>query len=133
MRIIFALLLFSILSSASIFGCVALANVTAASDWVAISSDSICGLSSTRGVRSPGVIDYQKVYDATDSGKKMKKDGVDLDSPKGAQLDASAKREIRVACITAMNAAQLDSLWKKITNKKGILPTDVTVKVIKEL
>jgi Skp family chaperone for outer membrane proteins len=63
----------------------------------------------------------------------MKKEGIDPDSAKGSKLIAGSIREIGKACRIVMSKNNLDSVWKKITNKSGKSPKDITNEVIKLL
>jgi len=103
-------------------------------DWIVTKSDSICGLTNPRQITNPGVINYYKVYNATDSIKELTKKHIDPESVKGSQLIASAKEEIRIACVTVMRNKGVDSIWKHIANRKnGIKALELTKEVTKEL
>lgn len=86
------------------------------SGWIATPSDNICGVKEPRMVKQPGVVNWQQLMDSTPEMKKMKKEGIKRDSPKGAQLISEAESRCKRACVKQMRAARVDSMWKSISH-----------------
>ena len=105
------------------------ASEIAAPDWVVVQSDNICGLKKARQLSNPGQVDFQSLYDSTEEAKKIKKDGIDENSPEGSQLKAAAFERIRKASVQVMNDRSLCSVWKKISSSSGQTISDVTESV----
>ena len=99
--------------------------------WVADKDDNICGISNTRKISNPGVVDYDELWDATPEIKKLKKEGIDPDSAEGKALRNKAKTRITKACQKIQGEKGLCSVWKKISHTGSKKATDITSKVKK--
>jgi hypothetical protein len=98
----------------------------AAPDWIVRQSDNICGLKNARQLSNPGKVDFSSLYDSTPEAKKIKRDGIDPNSPEGSQLRAAAYERIRKACEQVMTDRSLCSVWKSIRSRSGKAAQDVT-------
>ena len=99
------------------------------SGWIATPADNICGVKEPRMVTQPGVVNWQQLMDSTPEMKKMKKEGIKRDSPKGAQLISEAQSRCKRACVKQMRVAKVDSMWKNISHVSKA-PWDQTHAVI---
>lgn len=97
-----------------------------ASDWIVRQADNICGLKNARQLSNPGKVDFASLYDSTPEAKKIKKEGIDPNSPEGSQLRAAAYERIRKACEQVMRDRSLCSVWKSIRSRSGKTAQDVT-------
>ncbi len=100
------------------------------SGWIATPADNICGVKEPRMVTQPGVVNWQQLMDSTPEMKKMKKEGIKKDSPKGAQLISEAESRCKRACVKQMRLARVDSMWKSISHVSKA-PWDETHAVIR--
>ena len=103
--------------------------VDPAIEWVADEEDIICGLTDLRMIQNPGVVDWTALMDATSEMKKIKKEGIEKDSPRGIVLITRAESKCRTACFKQMRKTKVDSIWKAISHPKK-LPWDQTQAVI---
>lgn len=103
-----------------------LATNLSAPDWVVRQADNICGLKNARQLSNPGKVDFPSLYDSTPEAQKIKRDGIDPNSPEGSQLRAAAYERIRKACEQVMNDRALCSVWKDISSRTGRTAQDVT-------
>jgi len=103
-----------------------LATNLSAPDWVVRQSDNICGLKNARQLSNPGKVDFASLYDSTSEAQKIKRDGIDPNSPEGSQLRAAAYERIRKACEQVMNDRALCSVWKDISSRTGRTAQNVT-------
>jgi len=101
----------------------------AESGWIATPADNVCGVKEPRMVKQPGVVNWKQLMDNTPEMKKMKKEGIKKDSPKGAQLISEAESRCKRACVKQMRVAKVDSMWKNITHVSKA-PWDQTHAVI---
>jgi len=99
------------------------------SGWIATPADNICGVKEPRMVKQPGVVNWRQLMDSTPEMKKMKKEGIKKDSPKGAQLISEAESRCKRACVKQMRVAKVDSIWKNISHVSKA-PWDQTHAVI---
>ncbi len=99
--------------------------------WIADKDDNICGISDVRKISSPGVVDYDKLWDATPEIKKLKKDGIDPNSAEGKALRNKAKTRITKSCQKIQDNKGLCGVWKKITHTGTKKATDITAAVKK--
>ncbi len=102
------------------------------SDWIVEEADNICGLSDPRALSEPAKVDYGQVWDATPEIKKLKRDGIDPQSPAGISLQQKATDRIREACDDVREAEGHCSVWKKIRHKDGRKIADITKEVEKK-
>ena len=80
-------------------------------------------------VTQPGVVNWQKLLDSTPEMKKLEKEGIKKDSPKGVQLISEAETRCTKACVKQMRVAKVDSMWKNISHVSKA-PWDQTHAVI---
>ena len=106
-------------------------GLVAEDQWVADKDDNICGISDLKKVSNPGVVDYDELWEATPEIKKMKKEGIDPDSPEGKALRNEAKTRITKACQKIRKQDNLCSVWKAIKHTGSKKPTDITDEVKK--
>jgi hypothetical protein len=97
-----------------------------ARDWIAKTTDSICGLKDVNQVSNPAVIDYQACLDATPEMKKLKDNKIDANSPEGIKLTTEAANKVTAACETLRIANGYCSVWKSIRHKDGRTIADIT-------
>ena len=97
-----------------------------ARDWIAKSTDSICGLKDVNQVSNPAVIDFQACLDATPQMKKLKDNKIDPNSPEGIKLTTEAANKVTAACETLRVANGYCSVWKTIRHKDGRTVSDIT-------
>ena len=97
-----------------------------ARDWIAKTTDSICGLKDVNQVSNPAVIDYQACLDATPQMKKLKDNKIDPNSPEGIKLTTEAANKVTAACETLRVANGYCSVWKTIRHKDGRTVSDIT-------
>lgn len=98
----------------------------AAPDWIVKQSDNICGLKNARQLSNPGKVDFASLYASTPEAKKIKRDGIDPESPEGNRLRVSATERIGKAAAQVMSDRGLCSIWKSIRSRTGRAPQDVT-------
>jgi hypothetical protein len=97
-----------------------------ARDWIAKTTDSICGLKDTNQVSNPALIDFQACLDATPQMKKLKDNKIDPNSPEGIKLTTEAANKVTAACETLRIANGYCSVWKTIRHKDGRTVADIT-------
>jgi hypothetical protein len=96
------------------------------SDWEVKSEDSICGVSAARQITNPAKVDYEKLMDATEEMKELKREGIKPDSARGQALVTQARDKVRRAAKAVMTEKGHCSVWKKISHKKNQEVTDIT-------
>ena len=97
-----------------------------ARDWIAKTTDSICGLKDVNQVSNPALIDFQACLDATPQMKKLKDNKIDPNSPEGIKLTTEAANKVTAACETLRVANGYCSVWKTIRHKDGRTVADIT-------
>jgi hypothetical protein len=100
--------------------------LVAAKDWIAKTSDNICGLRDVAQVSSPAQVDWQACLDATPEMKKVKADKIDLNTPDGIRLLNQATNRVTSACDTVRTANGYCSVWKAIKHKDGRAIPDIS-------
>jgi hypothetical protein len=75
-------------------------------DWIAKSTDNVCGLKEASQVSNPAVVDWQSLLEATPEVRKLRSEKIAEDSPEGIQGHCS--------------------VWKAIRHKDGRAVTDLT-------
>ena len=98
-------------------------------DWIVEAGDSICGIREARQIKKPGVVDFDYLVGLTAEAKKIKRDKIDPNSAEGIRLMNLAKSNVRDACSAIMKRQGYDSVWKKISSRKGAHIEDVTAYV----
>jgi hypothetical protein len=104
-----------------------------ASDWKAKDTDNICGVSVVQQVSNPAKVNYDKLTEATKAYKTLVREGVSRSSARGQVLLTEARGSVLAACKKAMAADSYCSVWKAITNKKGVKVPDITQAAKQEL
>ena len=102
------------------------APAAAASGWIARAEDNICGLKDPRTLSNPAKVKYDVLYEATPEIKKLRKEGIDPNSPEGIQLRQKAKERVTRACESVMKEKGYCSVWKAIRHKDGRKVPDIT-------
>jgi hypothetical protein len=115
----------SLLPAAAVAG-TALAGSALAKDWIAKSSDNVCGLRDVGQVSNPAVIDWQACLDATPEMKKVKQDKIDLNTPEGIRLLNAGTNRVTSACETVRSANGYCSVWKAIRHKDQRTVPDIS-------
>ncbi len=95
-------------------------------DWVVRSEDHICGVSEARMIANPARVDYESLMDSTPEIKELRRKGIDRDSARGQTLVTAARDRVRRATNAVMKEKGYDSVWKQISNKKGVAAADIT-------
>jgi len=95
-------------------------------DWIAKTTDSICGLKDVNQVSNPALIDFQACLDATPQMKKLKDNKIDANSPEGIKLTTDAANKVTAACEVTRVANGYCSVWKTIRHKDGRTISDIT-------
>jgi hypothetical protein len=101
-----------------------------ASGWRAEARDNICGLSNTRHVTNPAVLDYKAVLRATPEMKDLSSRDIDPRSAEGQILKQRAVDNVRRAGSKVMNKSGNCSLWKAISHRDGREVKDLTDQVV---
>lgn len=95
-------------------------------DWIAKSSDNVCGLKEPSQVSNPAVIDWQALLDATPELRKLRSEKISESSPEGIQLLTEAANRVNQACESLRSSQGYCSVWKAIRHKDGRAVTDIT-------
>jgi hypothetical protein len=95
-------------------------------DWIAKSSDNVCGLKEPSQVSNPAVVDWQALLDATPEVRKLRSEKISEDSPEGIQLLNEATNRVTQACESLRSSQGHCSVWKAIRHKDGRAVTDIT-------
>ncbi len=106
-----------------------LANATLAKanrDWIAKSTDNVCGLKEASQVSNPAVVDWQSLLEATPEVRKLRSEKIAEDSPEGIQLLTEASNRVTQACESLRTSQGHCSVWKSIRHKDGRAVTDLT-------
>ena len=98
-------------------------------DWVVEAEDSVCGVVEARQIRKPGKVDFDRLVDLTPEGKRVRRDRIDPNSAEGVRLLNRAKSRVRDASAVIMKRQGYDSVWKRISSKKGAYIADLTAYV----
>jgi hypothetical protein len=98
-------------------------------DWVVEAGDSICGVREARQIKKPALIDFDRLVEITPEAKKIKRDKIDPNSAEGIRLMNQAESKVRDACSAIMKRQGYDSVWKRISSRKGAQIEDVTAYV----
>jgi len=98
-------------------------------EWVMEAADSICGVRESRQIRKPAKVRFDHLIAITPEGKKIKRERIDPDSAKGIRLMSKAKSRVREASSMVMKRQGYDSVWKRISSRKGTHIVDVTAYV----
>ena len=95
-------------------------------DWIAKSSDNVCGLKEASQVSNPAVVDWQALLEATPEVRKLRSEKIAEDSPEGIQLLNEAANRVTQACESLRSSQGHCSVWKAIRHKDGRAVTDLT-------
>lgn len=95
-------------------------------DWIAKSTDSVCGLKEASQVSNPAVVDWQALLEATPEVRKLRSQKIAEDSPEGIQLLNEAANRATAACESLRASQGHCSVWKSIRHKDGRAVTDLT-------
>jgi hypothetical protein len=98
-------------------------------DWVVEAGDSICGVREARQIKKPALIDFDRLVAITPEAKKIKRNKIDPNSAEGIRLMNLAESRVRDACSAIMKRQGYDSVWKRISSRKGAQIDDVTAYV----
>lgn len=96
------------------------------SDWVVRSEDHICGVSEARMIANPARVNYESLMNATPEIKELRRKGIDRDSARGQTLVTAARDRVRRATNAIMQEKGYDSVWKRISHRKGTAVADIT-------
>jgi hypothetical protein len=102
---------------------------TAGRDWIARSSDNICGLRDTKQVSHPATVSWSTLWRATPEIQRIEREGIDENSVEGIKLRQDAVDRINRACKQVMSERGLCSVWKRIRHRDGRTVPDVTDQV----
>lgn len=95
-------------------------------DWIAKSTDNVCGLKEASQVSNPAVVDWQSLLEATPEVRKLRSEKISEDSPEGIQLLTEASNRVTQACESLRASQGHCSVWKAIRHKDGRAVTDLT-------
>ncbi|MFM7296829.1 MAG: hypothetical protein ACKO4Q_06360 [Planctomycetota bacterium] len=95
-------------------------------DWIAKSTDNVCGLKEASQVSNPAVVDWQALLEATPEMRKLRSEKIAEDSPEGIQLLNEAANRATAACESLRASQGHCSVWKSIRHKDGRVVTDIT-------
>jgi hypothetical protein len=109
----------------------ALGDISAATgvDWIVEAEDSVCGVHEARQIQKPAKVRFDHLVAITPEGRKLKRDRIDPDSAEGVRLTNRAKSRVRDAASVIMKRQGFDSVWKRISSRKGAYIVDVTAYV----
>ena len=102
-------------------------------EWIVEAEDSVCGVSESRQIKKPAMVDFDRLMKLTPEWKKMEAKRIDRDSPEGVRLTNLAKSRVRDASSAIMKRQGYDSVWKKISSRRGTHVVNVTAYVEIEL
>ena len=102
-------------------------------DWIVEAGDSICGVLEARQIRKPAKVAFDRLVSITPEGKKIRRERIDPESAKGIRLMNRATSRIRDASAVVMRRQGYDSVWKRISSRKGAHILDVTAYVELEI
>ena len=97
-----------------------------ASGWIASKVDNICGLTDSKTLSNPGVVEYTLLLEATPEIRRMRSEGIKPDSPKGKKLRQEAAQRITRASETSRSRTGRCSVWKRIRHTDGRKARNVT-------
>jgi len=109
------------------------APLAAGSDWIARTTDNICGLSNLNQLSNPAEVDFAACLAVTPQMKKMRDEKIDPSSPDGIRLHTEAVNRVKDACEKVRVANGYCSVWKEIRHKDRRAIPSVTDKVKAEL
>jgi hypothetical protein len=95
-------------------------------DWIARTTDNVCGLRDPNQISYPALVDFKASVDATPEMKKARQDKIDLTTPEGIKLVNEAVNRVTAACETVRVANSYCSVWKTIRHKDGRAVADIT-------
>ncbi len=98
-------------------------------DWIAKTSDNICGLRELGQVSNPAVVNYKTLLEATPEMRKIKNDKIEANSPEGIRLATNAETRVAEKCEEVRAALGYCSIWKEIKHRDGRSIDEVTEKV----
>jgi len=108
-------------------------NSVAGQAWQAHERDSICGVSNTRQVTNPAMLDYRRALTATPEMKDLRSRKIDPASAEGQILRQRAVDHVRRASSKVMRKNGHCSIWKEISHRDGRRVPELTGQVISEL
>ena len=97
--------------------------------WIVDEADNICGIKAAKKISDPAKVDYDTLWEATPEIKKMRKEGIKEDSPKGKALRNAAKERITKACKKIQGQKGNCGVWKAISHEDGRQVKDITSEV----
>lgn len=101
--------------------------------WQAQEADNIVGLRDPRTLSNPVQVDYEALLAKTEEAKRIKRDRIDPNSPKGIQLMNRARQRVADASTRLMRENGYCSVWKNISHSDGRQVTDATDSVARLL
>ncbi len=104
-----------------------------AGEWVANSTDNICGLRDLGQLSNPARVDHPKLLKATPELQKLRDEKIDPHSPAGIQLREKAIDRVRAACEKVRAREGICSVWRAIRHRDGRQVSNLTEKVLGEL
>jgi hypothetical protein len=99
------------------------------SDWIAVRTDSICGLDDAARLSNPAVVQYAALLEATPEQKRIRAENIDPSSALGIQLAQRAVDRVRDACEFVRVKEGHCSVWKRLRHKDGRHVPDLTASV----
>lgn len=105
----------------------------AETEWIVEAEDSVCGVRKARQIRKPAKVRFKHLVAVTPEGKKIERERIDPDSAEGIRLMNRAKSRVRDASSVIMKRQGFDSVWKRISSRKGTHVVDVTAYVELEI
>ncbi len=104
-----------------------------AGEWIASSSDNICGLRDLGQLSNPARVDHPRLLKATPELKRLRDEKIDPNSPEGIQLREKAVDRVRAACEQVRRREGNCSVWRAIRNRDGRQVPDLTGRVLGEI
>ncbi len=104
-------------------------NAVVAKDWIARTSDNICGLKDLNQLSNPALVDFEALLAATPEMKEMKDKQISPSSPEGIRLANAAADRVTKACETVRSNLGYCSVWKQIKHRDGRVIVDITNQV----
>ena len=102
---------------------------------VTLKRGAVVYFGSASNTSAPATIDLKKVKAATEEWKKIKADGIDVDSARGKQLIQKMNKRIREAVKEVASDENRDLVVRKkdISDKQGRDVVDLTKKVVEKI
>lgn len=97
--------------------------------WIAVKTDSLCGLDDPLLLSNPAMVNYTALVDVTPESKKLRDEGIDPRSAAGIQLLQRAADRVRDECETVRGTERHCSVWKRIRHRDGRDVPDLTALV----